>query len=173
MIRPTAEVIGKYTKTKHVGVLGTAGTVTSDSYKIEIAKLFPDIQVFQEACSIWVPMVEYNEMDSPAADYFVKKHIDALFSKSDKIDTIILGCTHFPLLIDKIKKFISKNVALISQGEIVAVSLADYLKRHPEIASKITQNGNIDFYTTDSAENFDKAASIFWESKVKSKHLAV
>ena len=92
VIRPTAEVIGKYTKTKHVGVLGTAGTVTSDSYKIEIAKLFPDIKVFQEACSIWVPMVEYNEMDSPASDYFVKKHIDALFSKSDKIDTIIMGC---------------------------------------------------------------------------------
>ena len=176
VIRPTSEVVGKYTQTKHVGVLGTSGTVASESYKIEIGKLFPDIKVFQEACSIWVPMVEYNEMDSPAADHFVKKHIDALFAKSpegagNKIDTIILGCTHFPLLIDKIKKFVPPAVKIVIQGEIVADSLADYLKRHPEIESKCSKNGNLDFFTTDSTESFDKVAGRFWGAEIRSKHL--
>ena len=173
VIRPTTEVIGKHTKTKHVGVLGTAGTVNSDSYKIEIEKFFPVVKVFQEACSIWVPLVEYNEIDSSATDYFVQKHIENLFSKSEQIDTIILGCTHFPLLIDKIKKFIPENVKLISQGEIVAGSLADYLKRHPEIESNCSRNGKIEFYTTDSTEAFDKTATIFYKNNIRSKHIEV
>lgn len=184
VIRPTSEAVGKYTQTKHVGVLGTAGTVLSDSYKIEIQKLYPDIQVFQEVCSIWVPMVEYDEIETPAADYFIKKHIDSLFSKSHKIDTVILGCTHYPLLLHKIKKFatstpsllprekgVRNEVKIVVQGEIVADSLADYLKRHPEIESKISQKGNIDFYTTDSTQSFDKLAGRFWEGEIRSKHL--
>jgi glutamate racemase len=173
VIRPTSEVVGKYTKTKHVGVLGTSGTVLSDSYKIEIKKLYPDIQVFQEACSIWVPMIEYDEIETPASDHFVKKHIDSLFSKSSDIDTIILGCTHYPLLLHKIKKFVPAHVNIISQGEIVAGSLGDYLTRHPEIESKISKKGNIDFFTTDSTESFDKVAGRFWGEDIRSKHLVL
>jgi glutamate racemase len=165
--------VGKYTQTKHVGVLGTSGTVMSDSYKIEIQKLHPDIQVFQEACSIWVPMVEYDEIDSPASDYFIKKHIDALFAKSNKIDTVILGCTHYPLLLHKIKKFVPAGVKIIVQGEIVADSLADYLNRHPEIESKISRGASIDFYTTDSTENFDEVGGRFWGGKIRSKHVSL
>jgi glutamate racemase len=182
VIRPTAEVVGKYTKTKHVGVLGTTGTVNSDSYKIEIEKFFPGIKVFQQACPMWVPLVENNETNSPAADFFVKKYLAELFSKSDKIDTIILGCTHYPLLLDKIKKYITsspallpreKGVKILSQGEIVADSLADYLKRHPEIESKCSKGGTREFYTTDSTENFDRLATFFWNGDIRSKHLSL
>ena len=178
VIRPTSEVVGKYTKTKHVGVLGTSGTVMSESYKIEIQKLYPDINVFQEACSIWVPMVEYDEIDTPAADFFIKKHIDALFAKSpegagNKIDTVILGCTHYPLLLHKIKKFVPENVKIVVQGEIVADSLANYLKRHPEIENKCSKNAQLEFFTTDSTESFDKVAGRFWGGEIKSKHLTV
>lgn len=171
VIRPTSETVGKHTKTKHVGVLGTTGTVQSDSYKIEIEKFLPDVKVFQQACPMWVPLVENNEMDSPAADIFVKKCLDELFSKSKKIDTLILGCTHYPLLIDKIKNHAPKNVTLLSQGKIVADSLADYLSRHPEMESKCSKGKTIEFYTTDSTENFDKSANTFFGKKVKSKHL--
>jgi len=173
VIRPTSEVVGKFTKTKHVGVLGTTGTVNSDSYKIEIEKFFPDIKVFQQACPMWVPLIENNEMNSPASDHFVKKEIDALFSKSNKIDTIILGCTHYPLLTDKIKKYLPSTVKILSQGEIVADSLADYLKRHTEIESKCSKGRTKEFYTTDSTENFDKLATIFWQENIRSKHLSL
>lgn len=173
VIRPTAEVADSFTKTKHIGVLATAGTVSSDSYTLELKKNYPEVRVHQEACSIWVPMVEYNEMDTPAADYLIKKHVDALLSKSEKIDTVILGCTHFPLLLPKIQKYIPKGVKIISQGEIVAKSLADYLKRHPEIENRCTRNSSIEFYTTDSPSNFDTAASIFWGEKVSSKKIEV
>ena len=177
VIRPTSEVVGTFSKTKHVGIVGTTGTINSDSYKIEIKKFFPDIQVFQEACPMWVPLVEYNEIDTPGADYFIKKNIDSLFSKSDKIDTLILGCTHYPLLQAKIQKFISKDVKIIVQGEIVGDSLVDYLTRHPEIESKCSRNGSIEFYTTDSTDNFDKVASRFWPScekeSIHSKHLSL
>ena len=173
VIRPTSEVVGKFTKTKCVGVLGTTGTVNSDSYKIEIEKFFPDIKVFQQACPMWVPLIENNEMNSPAADFFVKKEIDSLFFKNDKIDTIILGCTHYPLFLDKIKKHAPSSVTILSQGEIVADSLADYLKRHTEIESKCSKSGTKEFHTTDSTENFDKLATIFWKENIRSKHLSL
>jgi glutamate racemase len=173
VIRPTTEVVGKYTKTKHVGVLGTSGTVNSNSYKIEIEKFFPDINVFQQACPMWVPLVEYNEMESPAADYFVKKYLTQLSSKSNKIDTIILGCTHYPLLVHKIKKYIPKNVNILLQGKIVADSLENYLSRHPEIEHRCSKGGRIEFYTTDSTENFDTVANIFFGKAVKSKQLSL
>jgi glutamate racemase len=186
VIRPTSETAGKYSRTKCVGVLGTTGTVQSDSYKIEIQKLHPAIDVFQEACPIWVPLVEYDELNSPAADYFVKKHIQALFVKagkaasgknrvttSGKIDTLILGCTHYPLLLNKIKKFVPKNVRILVQGKIVADSLADYLTRHPEIETHCSKNGMREFYTTDSTETFNKLAARFWGGVIKSKHLAL
>jgi glutamate racemase len=173
VIRPTSEVVGKYTQTKHVGVLGTTGTVNSDSYKIEIEKFFPHIKVFQQACPMWVPLIENNEMNSPAADFFVKKYIDELFSKSSMIDTIILGCTHYPLLLDKIKKHVPSNIHILSQGEIVADSLADYLIRHKELESKCSKGSTLEFYTTDSTESFDKVAGLFWGAGIRSTHLSL
>ncbi len=171
VIRPTTEIIGKYTKTKHVGVLGTTGTISSDSYPIEIKKLYPEFVIQQEACPMWVPLVENNEFESAGADFFIQKNLNSLLSKDNQIDTIILGCTHYPLLLNKIKKHVPPYITLISQGEIVAKSLADYLKRHTEIEQKCSKGSNIGFYTTDSPDNFNKAASIFFGGAVKSKHL--
>lgn len=173
VIRPTTEVVGKYSKTGHIGVLGTTGTITSNSYPIEIAKFYPELKVNQEACPMWVPLVENNEFESEGADYFIQKNINSLLSKDDKIDTIILGCTHYPLLINKIKKYLPPNITLLSQGEIVAESLADYLKRHAELEQKCSKGGSIDFYTTDAPENFDRAASLFFGKTVQSKHLDI
>ena len=171
VIRPTTEVVGKYSKTGHIGVLGTTGTITSNSYPIEIAKFYPELKVNQEACPMWVPLVENNEFESDGADFFIQKNINNLLSKDDKIDTIILGCTHYPLLINKIKKYLPSNITLFSQGEIVAESLADYLERHTDLEQKCSKGGNIDFYTTDAPENFDKAGSLFFGKAVQSKHL--
>lgn len=171
VIRPTTELVGKYSKTGHVGVLGTKGTVASNSYPIEIEKFFPELNVYQEACPMWVPLVENNEHHSKAAEYFVKKNLDSLFTKSEKIDTIILGCTHYPLLTEVIRKYIPENLTLLSQGEIVAESLRDYLKRHKEIEKKCSKTGTIEFYTSDSAENFNEAASVFFGQEVKARHL--
>lgn len=173
VIRPTSETVGKLSKTKHIGVLGTNGTIQSDSYRIEIEKFFPDVQTFQQACPMWVPLVENNETESPATDFFVKKYLDELFSKSNKIDAIILGCTHYPLLINTIKKYVPAGVQIISQGEIVADSLANYLYRHPEIEKKCSQGKSIGFFTTDSEEIFDKTAGFFWSGQINSKHVEV
>ncbi|NIT60090.1 MAG: glutamate racemase, partial [Aliifodinibius sp.] len=140
VIRPTAEVIGNYSQTGHVGILGTNGTVNSRSYVMEIKKQFPELTVYQEACPMWVPLVENQEFDSDGADYFVKQHIDNIMSQSKEIDTLLLACTHYPLLIDKIKQFVQDDITILSQGEIVAQSLADYLNRHPEIAENCSQN---------------------------------
>ena len=172
VIRPTTEIVGKYSKTGHVGVLGTKGTIASNSYPIEIEKFFPELNVYQEACPMWVPLVENNEINSIAADYFVKQNLDNLFAKSDKIDTIILGCTHYPLLAEKIRKYIPESLTLLSQGEIVAKSLADYLKRHHEMEARCSKGGIVNFYTSDSEENFNEAASLFFGKEVKSKHLS-
>ena len=171
VIRPTTEVVGKYSKTKHVGVFGTTGTITSNSYPIEIEKFYPEITVHQEACPMWVPLVENNELESTGADFFIQKNVENLLSKDKNIDTIILGCTHYPLLINKIKKHLPGNITLLSQGEIVAASLTDYLKRHTDLEQQCTKGGSIEFYTTDSSENFDSAASMFYGKNVKSKHL--
>ncbi len=173
VIRPTSETVGKFTKTNHIGILGTKGTVQSDSYKIEIQKFYPEIKIFQQACPMFVPLVENNEINTPATGYFVKKYLSALFAKSKKIDTIILGCTHYPLLKKVIMRNLPKGVRVISQGEIVAESLADYLLRHPEIKRKCSKGGKLEFYTTDSAIAFDKSAGFFWRNKIRSKHLAV
>lgn len=173
VIRPTTEIVGKYTKTGHVGILGTTGTVTSNSYPIEIEKFYPEFKVHQEACPMWVPLVENNEFENEGADYYIKKNLHNLLSKDNEIDTIILGCTHYPLLLNKIKKYLPEHITLLLQGEIVAKSLVDYLKRHIEIEQKFTKGGDIAFYTTDSPENFNKAASVFFGKTVKSKHLAL
>ncbi len=173
VIRPTTEIIGTLTKTKSVGVLGTAGTVQSNSYPIEINKFYPDIKVHQHACPMWVPLIENNEYAGEGADYFVKKDIDLLLQQSSDIDTILLACTHYPLLQNKIKQFTPEGINLLSQGKIVADSLAHYLERHPEIASICSKNADIAFYTTDSAADFDNHAAIFYGKTVKSQHLAL
>lgn len=171
VIRPTAEVIGKYTKTGHVGVLATSGTVQSGSYEIEIKKLYPELNVFQEACPMWVPLVENNEHLGPGADYFVKKNINNLFFQSLNIDTVLLACTHYPLMQSKIAAFVPAHINIISQGKIVAKSLADYLLRHPEIAHKCTKNGTRTYYTTDDTAHFDNHAGLFFGETVHSMHL--
>lgn len=171
VIRPTTEIMGKYTKTKHVGILATQGTVTSESYVIEIHKFFPDIKVYQQACPMWVPLVENNEHNSPGADYFVKKYLDNLLAQSSSIDAIILACTHYPLMIPKIKQHLPSSIQLLSQGEIVAASLADYLERHPEIEKLCTKGGQYEYYTTESTEDFNNKAALFLGKKVTSKHL--
>ena len=171
VIRPTTEIIGTYSETKSVGVLATYGTVASNSYLIEIEKFFPEVKVYQEACPMWVPLVENNEHHSHGADYFVKKNLHNIFEKGKDIDVILLACTHYPLLKEKIEEYLPIGVKLISQGEIVANSLQDYLHRHPEIENQCSRNGKLTFYTTDSTEDFDNHASLFFGEKVSSQHI--
>lgn len=171
VIRPTTEIIGQYSKTGQVGVLGTTGTVQSDSYPIEIAKFFPKIQVYQEACPMWVPLIENNEYDKPGADYYVKQHLDHILSAHPGIDTLLLACTHYPLLLQNIRQFVPGEVTIVSQGEIVAKSLAAYLQKHREMADACSKNGQINFFTTDSPVDFDNHAAVFFGSPVASKHL--
>jgi glutamate racemase len=173
VIRPSAEEVGKLTKSGVVGVLGTNGTVQSESYVLEIKKLFPEIAVYQEACPMWVPLVENNEYASDGADFFVKKHLDNLYQKNSKMDAVILGCTHYPLLLDKILKYTPGHINIISQGDIIARSLKDYLNRHPEMEQRCSKSGSRVFYTTESAEHFDRQASVFSGEPVKSKQLAL
>jgi len=173
VIRPTTEIIGNYTKTGSVGVLGTSGTVSSGSYLVEIEKFFPNLKVYQEACPMWVPLIENNEYQNEGADFFIKKHVTQLMQQQPNIDAIILGCTHYPLIIDKIKQYLPQNVQLLSQGPIVASGLCEYLKRHPEMEAKCSKSQTVSFYTTDLPETFDKAASLFYGEAVKSKHLAL
>lgn len=171
VIRPTAEVIGHLTRNNHVGLLATEGTVKSKSYELEIAKLWPDIRVTGQACPFWVPLVEYDEADSPGADYFVKKRIDQLMQKDPDIDTIILGCTHFPLLMPKILKYTRPGVRLVPQGEYVATSLRDYLRRHDDMERRLTKDGTVRYYTTENPEKFKKSATIFLHKDVEVEHV--
>lgn len=171
VIRPTTEIIGQFSKTGHIGILGTNGTVTSNSYPIEIDKFYPELKVYQEACPMWVPLIENGEYNQPGADYFVEKHLNHLLEQSPDIDTILLACTHYPLLMDKIRQFLPKQVQVIAQGEIVAKSLATYLQRHPAIAEKCSKGGQIRFCTTDDAANFDQQAAIFFGKTVVSEQI--
>lgn len=173
VIRPTSEVIGRFTKTGHVGVLGTAGTIQSESYLIEIGKFYPDVAVTQEACPMWVPLIENNEQDSPGADYFVQKHIKNILSKDASIDALLLACTHYPLLINKIREITPTHINIISQGEIVASSLGDYLDRHPEIAKQCSRNGRRSFFTTGETAEFDAQASLFYGNGIASEKLVL
>jgi len=173
VIRPTTEVIGAYSASGHVGILGTNGTVNSGSYPIEIKKFFPDLNVYQHACPMWVPLVENNEYEGHGADFFIKKDIKELLHQSPAIDTILLACTHYPLLLKKIKEYSPADMTILSQGQVVANSLEDYLSRHPEIESKCSTNGAREFYTTDSTEDFDAHASIFFGEKIASKHVSL
>lgn len=171
VIRPTSEVIGNYTTTGHIGVLGTAGTIQSNSYKIEIQNFFPEIQVFQQACPMWVPLIENNEHKSKGADFFVKEYINLLLHQSSKIDALLLACTHYPLLLEKIKEYSPADTKIISQGEIVANSLVNYLQRHTLLNEICLKESKLSFYTTDDTTSFDKQATIFFEQAIKSLHV--
>ena len=173
IIRPTVESIGDITVTRHIGILATPGTIKSMSYPMEINKLFPDIKVSGEACPIWVPLVETGEANSDGTDFFVKKHIDRLIAKDPLIDTIVLGCTHYPLLIDKIRKYVPEGINIVSQGEYVAEALKDYLQRHPEMEEKCTANGTCRYLTTESAELFLPSASLFLNERIKAETVSV
>lgn len=171
VIRPTTEIIGRHTQTNNIGILATTGTVGSDSYKIEIEKFFPDVTIEQEACPMWVPLVENNEHQSAGADYFVRQHIQNILQRNKNIDTLLLACTHYPLLKEKIEAHLPNGVKLLSQGEIVSHSLQDYLQRHPEIESAISKSGSRTFFTTDSAQDFNNKASVFFGEAVQSAHV--
>nr|WP_302825977.1 glutamate racemase [uncultured Bacteroides sp.] len=173
VIRPTVECVGEISKNQHIGVLATAGTIKSESYPLEIHKLFPEIQVSGTACPMWVSLVENNESQDEGADYFIRKYIDQLLSKDPQIDTVILGCTHFPILLPKIRQYIPDHISVIAQGEYVAESLKDYLKRHPEIDAKCTKNGNCQFYTTEAEEKFSESASTFLKQQISVKHITL
>lgn len=173
VIRPTVELMDRISSTKHIGILGTSGTISSGSYVMEIEKMFPHIKVTGEACPMWVPLVENNEFDSPGSDYFVKKHLDHILSVDPQIDTLVLGCTHYPLLAAKIKQYLPAGITVLSQGEYVAESLKDYLKRHPEMDRKLTRKGACRFLTTESADKFSEAASIFLNAPLNVEQISI
>lgn len=173
VIRPTAEIIGNFTKTGNIGVLATSGTVQSGSYLIEINKFFPGYTVFQQACPLWVSLVECNEYDSDGADYFIKKNIDELMKQSAEIDTLLLACTHYPLLLNKIRSFLPGGINIISQGEIIAGSLQHYLQKHPEIERDCSKDGHVELYTTDSANDFDRHSAVFFGKALPSSNISI
>jgi len=173
VIRPTAEIIGNLSKTKSIGILGTVGTVQSESYPLEIEKFFPEVKVFQHACPMWVPLVENNEYTSAGADFFIEKDISKLMDLSGDIDTILLACTHYPLLIDKIREYVPSTVSIVSQGKIVAESLSSYLQRHPAIEQHCSKNGKIELYTSDSPTEFDNHTLNFFGEALKSNHVLI
>lgn len=171
VIRPTTEVVGRYTKTNKVGVLATNGTVQSQSYVIEVEKFFPQVKVYQQACPMFVPLIENNEHNAPGADYFVKEYTNALLQQSADIDVVLLGCTHYPLLQEKIKQALPPQVQVLSQGAIVAASLKDYLLRYPQMEQRLSRGGERLFYTTDSTEDFNTHARLFYGADVQSAHV--
>ena len=171
VLRPTSEVIGKFTSSDCIGILATTGTVQSGAYEAEIEKYFPQLKIEQEACPMWVPLVENNEHNSDGADYFVQKHLSNIFSRSKNIDTLLLACTHFPLLKERIERHLPPGVKLLSQGEIVADSLREYLLNHPELEKMLSREGQRRFYTTDSAEDFTNKASLFFGERVQGVHV--
>lgn len=173
VIRPTAEVVGTSTRQQHIGILATPGTVSAHSYAVELHKLYPEVTVHEQACPMWVPLVEYGESSSPGADYFVQLYIDELLQRDSRIDTIVLACTHYPLLIPKIEKYLPEGVKLIAQGELVANSLKDYLYRHPEMDTRLTKGGTISYRTTECPDKFEGLASIFVQDKVEAVRVKI
>ncbi|HCU43699.1 MULTISPECIES: glutamate racemase [Sphingobacterium] len=173
VIRPTTEIVKQFTKTNNVGILATTGTVKSESYKIEINKFYPEIEVFQHDCPFWVPLVENNEIETDGAKYFVEKDIHQLLKQSSDIDTIVLACTHYPLLLPVIKQFVPDHINIISQGPLVANSLKRYLDVHHDMELKSSKNGTMQFYTTDDPLDFESKAEIFFGQKINAKHIKV
>lgn len=173
VIRPTAEVVGNVTETKHIGVMATPGTISAQSYEVELAKLFPDVSVHGQACPMWVPLVEYGESNGEGADFFVQKYLNELLEQDKQIDSIVLACTHYPLLRPKIEQYLPEGITLLSQGELVATSLKDYLHRHPEMNDRLTQGGSIRYLTTECPDKFGDLASIFVDEEVNATRVKI
>lgn len=171
IVRPTAEEIGKFSKTGHIGIFGTSGTVSSGSYLLEIEHFYPELKVTQHACPMWVPLVEYGERGTEGAKFFVKKDVDALLAADPDIDTVLLACTHYPLLKDEILAALPPHVRLVFQGDIVAGKTVDYLERHPEMEVRLSKNGKCSFLTTDTAKFFEKGAFLFGMSDISAESL--
>ena len=173
IIRPTAEVVGTLTNTKHIGIFATEGTIKSNSYAIEISKIYPELKVTGIACPLWVPLIENNEADNEGADYFVKKRVDHIMSIDPHIDTLVLGCTHYPLLYKKIRKYVPDHIKIMSQGSYVAQSLQNYLERHATLQSLCSQHGTCAYYTTENAERFQESAKIFLHTDIQVEHICL
>jgi len=173
VIRPTAEVVGNVTETKHIGIMATPGTISAQSYEVELAKLFPDVSVHGQACPMWVPLVEYGESNGEGADFFVQKYLNELLEQDKQIDSIVLACTHYPLLRPKIEQYLPEGITLLSQGELVAISLKDYLHRHPEMNDRLTQGGSIRYLTTECPDKFGDLASIFVDEEVNATRVKI
>ncbi len=173
VIRPTAEVVGTLSKTRHIGVLATEGTIRSRSYELEIEKLYPGSVIVGQACPMWVPLVENNEFDKPGADYFVKDSLHKLLSQDTLIDTIILGCTHYPLLADKIRQYLPSGITIVPQGQYIASSLQDYLHRHPEMRQRLTKTATCQYYTSESPSKFRECASMFLGGEVNPQRVTL
>lgn len=173
VIIPTVERLSEFSASGHVGLLATPGTVNSHSYRIELEKLHPDMRVTEHACPMWVPLVENGEADHPGADYFVRKYLDAILGKDPEIDTLVLGCTHYPMLIGKIREFAPEHIRIVAQGDLVAESLADYLRRHPEMERMCSKGGTAEFLTSESSEKFNRTASIFLDTEVNSSRISL
>ena len=173
VIRPTAEVVGNVTETKHIGIMATPGTISAQSYEVELAKLFPDVSVHGQACPMWVPLVEYGESNGDGADFFVQKYLNELLEQDKQIDSIVLACTHYPLLRPKIEQYLPEGITLLSQGELVAISLKDYLHRHPEMNDRLTQGGSIRYLTTECPDKFGDLASIFVDEEVNATRVKI
>ena len=173
VIRPTVEILPDFTSSGHIGILATPGTVKSESYTLETKKLSPGLKITEHSCPMWVPIVENNEINSPGADYFIKKEVDAILNKDPEIDTLVLGCTHYPILLDSIKKFIPDHVRVLCQGPVVAKSLADYLFRHPEMETRLSNTASVKYLTTEHSEKFDSLASLFLGKPVESHTITI
>ncbi len=173
VIRPTTELIGQMTHSKQVGILGTAGTVSSGSYIVEIEKFFPELKVFQQACPQLVPLIENDEADTQGAEYFIEKYVSSLLNQAPNIDAVVLGCTHYPLIQKQIQKYLPANVKLLSQGPIIAESLKKYLAMHPEMENRCSKNGQLEFFTTDTTDAFDRAGTKFFGSPIHSNHMSI
>lgn len=173
VIRPTAEVVGNVTETKHIGIMATPGTISAQSYEVELAKLFPDVSVHGQACPMWVPLVEYGESNGEGVDFFVQKYLNELLEQDKQIDSIVLACTHYPLLRPKIEQYLPEGITLLSQGELVATSLKDYLHRHPEMNDRLTQGGSIRYLTTECPDKFGDLASIFVDEEVNATRVKI
>ncbi len=171
VLRPTTEIIGSLTKTGHIGICATEGTVSSDSYVIEAKKFAPQVKVFQQACPLWVPLIENDEVNSKAADDIVKRDVEELLSHSESIDSILLACTHYPMLMEKIKAHVPQHIRVITQGEIVSGSLLAYLQRHKKMDESCSKNGTTEFLTTGDSKKFDEIGSRFFGAEVVSRNI--
>ncbi len=173
VVRPTVEAVAQMSKTGHIGVFATSGTIASQSYPIELHKLNSELKVVGQSCPMWVPLIESGEFDGDGADFFVKKYVDQMMSEDKDIDTVILGCTHYPIMIDKIRSYMHPNVKVVAQGKLVAKSLKLYLQRHPEMAARLDVDGNVGYYTTEDSEKFEDLASVFLGHNLKAERVVL